>query len=166
VTYSQPNAHSDLQLVTSSNVAQKNHAKNYQFSTRGRETGGGCRLSMCFFQFLSEYVSSAYRFCITYHVSLYTRMPSQNRILDRKFIYYWNGHEIPSFQSSQIPITMLQKATIKQHPTSAASIRHLSLNIRSVLIPYTSNLTVFLYPLWRFPPTTCYTLLLFIIRAP
>lgn len=121
VTYSLPNAHSDLQLLTSSNVAQKNHAKDYEFSTRGREAGGGCRLSMRFFQSLSEYISWGYRFCITYHVSLHTRKPSQTRILVRKLIYYSNGHEIPSFQSCQIPITVLQKATIKQHSSPAAS---------------------------------------------
>jgi hypothetical protein len=112
--------------------------KNYAFSTRGRVAGGGCLLFMCFFQLLSEYISSAHRFCITYHVSVYIRMPSENRVLVRKMIYYSNGHKIPSFQSSQIPITVLKKATIKQHPSPAAPSRRLSLSIRPVLIPYTS----------------------------
>jgi hypothetical protein len=145
VTHSLPNAQSDLQLVTSSNFSQKIRAKNYEFSTRGKETGGGVSIIHVFLSVLKR----IYQFGVPvlYHLSLDTRMPSQNGIFVRKLMYYSNGHEIPSFQSSQIPITVLQKATIKQHPSPAAPSRRLYLCIRRVSIPYTSNLTAFLYPL-------------------
>jgi len=123
---------------------RKTMQKITNFLPGGGRLEGGVGYPCVSFSPLSEYISSAYRFCITYHVSVYTRMPSQNRILVRKMIYYSYGHEIPSFQSSQTPITILQKATIKQHPSPAAPNRRLSLSITSVLILYTSNLTAFL----------------------